>query len=443
MGLWLDRGRECDNLHQAIEIQIIHYLCGTDSPVSVALNTPLDRPIDRALRGFFIRFCYPSVTRPPKWRLLVTNKPIYHSELQPILERSNRFCIGKREYEFLKLYLIPEKTKADREANRQTLQLANSIKARRIVEVQNGEHGFKSAYASDTLFFDYYRAMCARRLGAESTGNWGNWKSCLKHLQKYEPNERIRFSQITQEWVQGFRDYLEKDACAWSCDERDRIKDHPLSRNSRVSYFNKLRACLNQAYEDRIIPINPMRGVEGFKAEEGTRMYLTIEEVQRLAQTECEYPAIKRAFLFSCLTGLRRSDVIRLTWGDVHQQGEFTRIIFKQKKTSGQEYLDIPPQAAELMGERGKDAEHIFPNIHSPSCTNETIKRWVLRAGIHKDITFHCGRHTFAVMMLDLGTDIYTVSKLLGHRELSTTQIYAKVLDKNKQAAVAKIPDIF
>ncbi len=207
---------------------------------------------------------------------------------------------GKREYEFLKLYLIPEKTKADREANRQTLQLANSIKARRIVEVQNGEHGFKSAYASDTLFFDYYRAMCARRLGAESTGNWGNWKSCLKHLQKYEPNERIRFSQITQEWVQGFRDYLEKDACAWSCDERDRIKDHPLSRNSRVSYFNKLRACLNQAYEDRIIPINPMRGVEGFKAEEGTRMYLTIEEVQRLAQTECEYPAIKRAFLFSC-----------------------------------------------------------------------------------------------------------------------------------------------
>ena len=226
---------------------------------------------------------------------------------------------GKREYEFPKLYLIPEKTKADREANRQTLQLVNSIKARRIVEIQNGEHGFKSAYASDTLFFDYYRAMCARRLGTESTGNWGNWKSCLKHLLKYEPNERIKFSQITPEWVQGFRDYLEKDAHAWSCDDRDRIKDHPLSRNSRVSYFNKLRACLNQAYEDHIIPYNPIRGIEGFKAEEGTRMYLTIEEVQRLAQTECEYPAIKRAFLFSCLTGLRRSDVIRLTWGDVHQ----------------------------------------------------------------------------------------------------------------------------
>ena len=126
----------------------------------------------------------------------------------------------------------------------------------------------------------------------------------------------------------------------------------------------------------------------------------------------------------------------------MQQQGEFTRIIFKQKKTSGQEYLDITPQAAELMGERGLPDEQIFTDIHSPSCTNEAIKRWVLRAGIDKEITFHCGRHTFAVMMLDLGTDIYTVSKLLGHRELSTTQIYAKVLDKNKQAAVARIPDI-
>ena len=120
----------------------------------------------------------------------------------------------------------------------------------------------------------------------------------------------------------------------------------------------------------------------------------------------------------------------------------YTRIIFTQKKTGGLEYLDITQQAAELLGERGKPNETVFTDIHSPSCTNETIKRWVLRAGINKEITFHCARHTFAVMMLDLGTDIYTVSKLLGHRELSTTQRYAKVLDKNKQKAVSKIPDI-
>ena len=171
-------------------------------------------------------------------------------------------------------------------------------------------------------------------------------------------------------------------------------------------------------------------------------MYLTLDEVRKLAATECEYPQIKAAFLFSCLTGLRRSDVLRLTWGDVHKQGEFTRIIFRQKKTSGQEYLDISPQAAELMGERGLPDEHVFTDIHSPTCTNNTLKLWVARAGINKTITFHCGRHTFATLMLDIGTDIYTVSKLLGHRYLSTTQIYAKVMDKNKQAAVASIPTI-
>ena len=349
---------------------------------------------------------------------------------------------GKRSYEFLKLYLIPERTKEDKEKNRQTLQLANAVKAQRIVELQNGEFGFKAEFATDTLFFDYYRAICQKRLGAESRSNWGNWFSCLHHLKRYEKNERITFAEITPEWVEGFRKYLDDDARAWEHDKRKRNKEKPLARNSKLSYFNKLRACLNQAFEDRIIPINPCRGVENFKAEEGTRMYLTIDEVRKLAQTDCEYPRIKDAFLFSCLTGLRRSDIERLRWGDVFQQGDYTRIIFRQKKTKGQEYLDITDQAVALMGKRGDPADLVFEDIHSPTCTNRAVQEWVLRAGINKKITFHCGRHTFATMMLDIGTDIYTVSKLLGHEELSTTQIYAKVMDKNKQAAVSKIPDV-
>lgn len=353
-------------------------------------------------------------------------------------------CNGQRKVESLKLFLIPETSRADKQKNKETLKLAEAIRAKRVVEVQNKEFGFKSDYAEETNFYDYYVAITEKRLGSDSRGNWGNWRSCLKHLEKYDPNLKKRtFADIDQEWVQGFRDYLDKEACAWSCDYRQRIKDHPLSKNSKLSYFNKLRACMNQAVEECIIRKNPALGVERFKEEEGTRMYLTIDEVKTLAQTECEYPNIKRAFLFSCLTGLRRSDVLRLTWGDIHKQDDYTRIIFTQKKTGGLEYLDISAQAAELLGERGKPNENVFTDIHSPSCTNEAIKRWVLRAGIQKEITFHCLRHTFAVMMLDLGTDIYTVSKLLGHRELSTTQRYAKVLDKNKQAAVSKIPDLF
>lgn len=349
---------------------------------------------------------------------------------------------GERSYEYLKLYLIPERTRADKEKNRETLKLAEAIKSKRIVELRNGEFGFKDDYATNTLFFEYYRAMCEKRLGSESRGNWGNWYSCLHHLRIYERREKITFAEITPEWVQGFKDYLENRAIAWAHDSRQRVKERLLSRNSKVSYFNKLRACLNQAFDDRIIARNPMRGIEGFKPEEGTRMYLTLDELKRLANTTCEYDGVRRAFLFSCLTGLRRSDILKLQWKDVFQQGDFTRIIFRQKKTKGQEYLDITQQAAELMGERGKNDDFVFTDVFTPDCTNKTIQNWVLRAGIDKKISFHCGRHTFAVMMLDLGTDIYTVSKLLGHRELSTTQIYAKVLDKNKQAAVQRIPNI-
>lgn len=349
---------------------------------------------------------------------------------------------GKRSYEYLKMYLVPEKSREAKDKNRETLRLADAIRAKRIIELRNGQYGFRSGFATNTRFFDYYRSLCENRLGSESRGNWGNWYSCLHHLKKYEKRESITFEEITHEWVQGFKDYLEHEAVAWSHDYRKRLKDKPLARNSKMSYFNKLRACINQAYEERIIPVNPLRGIDGFKAEEGKRMYLTIEEVQKLAETPCDYPKIKTAFLFSCLTGLRRSDVLRLRWGDVHQQGEFTRIIFKQKKTQGQEYLDITAEAADLMGERGKPEDNVFTDIHSPTCTNTAIKVWVARAGIDKEITFHCARHTFATMMLDLGTDIYTVSKLLGHRKLETTQIYAKVLDKKKQEAVARIPSI-
>ena len=350
---------------------------------------------------------------------------------------------GKRTYEYLHLYLEQGTSRTIKDKNRQTLQFAEAVRAKRIVELRNGEYGFKSQFATHTRFFDYYRELCQKRFNAtESRGNWGNWYSCLHHLRKYEKRGNITFEDITPEWVQGFRDYLDKEACAWSNDYRKKIKDKPLARNTKVSYFNKLCACLNQAFEERIIEFNPIRGVERFKAEEGTRMYLTVDEVKLLAQTECDYPRIKDAFLFSCLTGLRRSDVLRLRWGDVYRQGEYTRIIFRQKKTKEQEYLDITEQAARLMGKRGDDEECVFTDIHTPSTTNNAIKLWVARAGIKKDITFHCARHTFATMMLDLGNDLYTVSKLLGHREIATTQIYAKVLDKNKQKAISSIPDV-
>lgn len=351
---------------------------------------------------------------------------------------------GKRSYEYLRLYLVPEKNRKDRDKNRETLRLAEAILAKRIVDLRNGKYGFESEYKLDTNFLDYYRSLCEKRHHTKgSLGNWGNWWSALQHLEKYcRPDTTFR--DITPEWVQGFKDYLDHTA---------RIKDRrksittvydqkPLSQNSKVSYFNKVRACINQAYEDRIMPYNPLRGIKGFKEEEKERVYLTLDEVRAMAKGECKYPVLKRAFLFSCLTGLRKSDIEKMTWREVREENGFTRIIFKQKKTLGQEYLDISPEAVPYLGQRGQDEALVFGGFNYSSYLLGELKAWAVRSGITKDITFHTGRHTFAVLMLELGADIYTVQRLLGHKEIHTTQIYADITDRKKQAAVSRIPHI-
>lgn len=348
---------------------------------------------------------------------------------------------GRRSYEFLKLYLVPEKSRADKERNRQTLQLANAIKAKRIVEAQSNAHGFApSRDASKVRFFDFFRSRCEDERKEGSRGSYDHWMSCLRHLEVYERDDSVTFAKITPDWVRKFREYLDKKAVTWSRYGVERRGSKHLSETTKLGYFNKLKTALGIAVKRHIIPANPADEVEGFRRRDSARMYLTQDEVRRLAATPCPNDTVRRAFLFSCLTGLRRSDVERLRWEDVHDQDGLVRLIFAQKKTGGQEYLDIAAQAATLMGERSVGP--VFPGLVSPARTNLILRRWVARAGIRKHISFHCARHTFATLMLDIGTDIYTVSKLLGHRELTTTQVYAKILDRAKQEAVAGIPDL-
>jgi integrase len=175
---------------------------------------------------------------------------------------------------------------------------------------------------------------------------------------------------------------------------------------------------------------------------ESIREYLTLDELKAVAKAECRYDVLKRAFLFSCLTGCRWSDVQKLEWSEVQKLNEGWRIVFHQKKTKGLQYLDISDQARELLGKMGSPDDRVFTGLTYSSYMNVELTRWMMKAGITKHITFHCGRHTFACIQLDLDTDIYTVSKLLGHKELKTTQIYAKIMDKKKIEAVNKIPSI-
>jgi integrase len=149
---------------------------------------------------------------------------------------------------------------------------------------------------------------------------------------------------------------------------------------------------------------------------------------------------LKNAALFSAITGLRFSDIHKLVWNEVQYSeldGYF--IQYRQKKTKGVEVLPISEQAFSLLGERKEPVEKVFDGLNYSAYLNRHLKQWVLKAGISKHITFHCFRHTYATLQLSQGTDIYTVSKMLGHRELKTTQIYAKIIDKTKREAADKI----
>ena len=143
--------------------------------------------------------------------------------------------------------------------------------------------------------------------------------------------------------------------------------------------------------------------------------------------------------MFSALTGLRHSDIMKMTWKEITKEGEHYRLNFTQKKTKGVEYTPISDQAYFFCGEPGHPDELVFGGLPAPSWISKPLSRWIEAAGITKHITFHCFRHTYACLQLSNGTDLYTVSKMLGHTNIRTTQIYSKVEDEKKEQAADAI----
>lgn len=174
------------------------------------------------------------------------------------------------------------------------------------------------------------------------------------------------------------------------------------------------------------------------------REYLTASEVAALIATPTAHTDTKTAFLFCCFCGLRFSDMIKLTWADIRTLSDGTKQAeIKQQKTATPLYLPLSDNALKWLPKRAEgvaDDAPIFRQIHYTRY-NKQLAEWVKAAKIAKRVTWHISRHTYATMLLTYGADIYTTSKLLGHTDVKTTQIYAKVIDANKRAAVNLIPD--
>ncbi|MDR2002417.1 MAG: site-specific integrase [Prevotella sp.] len=352
---------------------------------------------------------------------------------------------GKRMYEFPKLYLVPERTAEDRELNRRMLDKAIRIKAQRIDELSSRENGFVNmGLKQKANFISYLQALTKRKEAEGKSSVCDTYRSLIRHLVCYK-GEGVTFKQITREYCCGFNEYLQT---AENLSSRRGLaanaKGSLLSKGSRYSYSRALSIILNCAVQDGILADNPMKKLTRFerpKRPESDREYLGLEEIRTLVKTECVKPLVKSAFLFSCFSGLRFSDVKALRWDDIQTDHEGRKqICFTQKKTKKKEYLQVSDEALKFLPERGTATgeDIIFP-LSSSGFTNQALKSWVLASGIKKRVTFHVARHTNATLLLSLGVPIETVSKLLGHADMKTTQIYAKVIDKNKREAVSKL----
>lgn len=332
---------------------------------------------------------------------------------------------------FLKKYLIEKpKTKEEKEQNMLTRASAESIRSGFQIQFINKNFNFVDKLSVKMDFLEYFAEKIKKR--NSSKGNADNWFGSLKYLKLYTGG-RCKFGDIDEKFCEGFKEFLKNVKSLKS-------ETVGLSQNSQYSYFNKFRACVKEAFEERLFPVNPILRVKGIPQGESEREYLTFEELKALFETDCEQDVLKRASIFCALTGLRWSDMIKLTWKEVQyseKDGYFIR--FTQQKTSSNETLPIADQAYEQLGVRGNLEDRVFRGLKYSAYTNVQLARWVMSAGITKKITFHCFRHTYATLQLTMGTDIYTVSKLLGHRHLKTTEVYAKVIDKRKVDASKRI----
>lgn len=319
---------------------------------------------------------------------------------------------GQRKFEHLNMFLEGNST-----ADKATLLLAENVRAKRQLELNHDSYGFVSETRRKDDFVTYFRKLVNERPPDRSS-----WQCTLKKLEDYTGG-KVEFQKITPEWLTGFKKLLLNE----------------VSQITAWHYYTNIKYALNRAVKEMIIQNNPCNLVDNIKKPETNREYLTIEEVKKLNETPLGNKEVKDAFIFSCFTGLRYSDIINLKWSNIKND----KLEFRQKKTGGVEYLPLAQTAKKILDEKSisKKDEFVF-HIPQKEVTWSNIKRWVNKAEINKRVSFHTARHTFATLSLTMGTDLYTVSKLLGHKSISTTQVYAKIVDEKKVEAVNKLPSL-
>lgn len=246
-----------------------------------------------------------------------------------------------------------------------------------------------------------------------------------KHLERYGD---CQIEKVTTAYLQGFIGYLQS---------RD------MKSGTVRLYFQKLASALHDAYKNGIFDDRILQRVKRPKREQEKKSFLSETELKKLAHHRLseEYNNIQKMFLFSCMTGLRYSDVQGLRWKDVKRNGKHLQLEFHQQKTDTYERLPLCAEAEALLRGQKHGGEYVFKEETNQK-VNVVLKRWCKEARIKKPVSFHSARHTFCVLLLTKDVPIYTVQQLMCHSDIGTTKVYADLLNKTKSKAVRKMPYI-
>lgn len=352
-----------------------------------------------------------------------------------------------RKYKYLKLYLIPEVNPICKQQNQETMAVAERIKAERIkVLCGHGVKDWETVKQGSMLLTGWIKKYCQGGVGIKHSTLHCRVEM-LHTVEQYLDSIHktfITLEEVDAEFCRGYVKFLRN----FPNSHIKYIEPRPISQNTSSRYLGMFSTCLNNAVRQGILRNNPLKELdarERIQPKDGTKEYLTIEELRTLMVTDSYRPEVKAAFIFACFTGLRLSDMYRLAPKHIFKSpdGKSEYIDMEMQKTEKPVIVPLSEEAKRWLPKaKGRD----IPFFDIPTTLNvvsRALRKWVEAAGIDKHISFHCSRHTFGTMMLTLGADLFTTSKLMGHSNIHTTEIYAKIVDKKKEQAINLIDGMF
>lgn len=348
---------------------------------------------------------------------------------------------GERRYENLHLILERETDQTTKNYNKTIWKEAAERRAQKEAEVYKDRIIVRTTKENMLLtdLLEEFKEYKMQTGHSESVIR--NIDNTILHIRQYH-KEDIKLRSVSKSFLAGWIDYLGNKALE---QRHGGLKN--IRKTTAKLYLGVLSGSLKMALRKKYLTWNPMNEIVredriSLKASGKERSYLTVEELTQMMNTPIRNIVVKQAFLFGCFTGLRISDISSLRWDNIKKLGENRYLTVEMRKTRKMLTIKLNKNAERWLPEQNGN-ERVFLLPRHLGGVNGCIKSWAKKAGIDKDISFHTSRHTFATLELTYGASLYVVSKLLGHASISTTQIYADIIDKKRDEALDLLDSVF